>query len=83
MEVRVAEAAVCFQFAHHSQSLILCSTHSVINLLIKRGRVLWPSEWELAGTGIEVDVFGIWLSVSAHLHLQWGNKQGHSTAHIE
>lgn len=61
----------------------LCSTHSVINLLIKRGRVLWPSEWELAGTGIEVDVFGIWLSVSARLHLQWGNKQGHSTAHIE
>lgn len=69
MQVRVAEAAVCFQFAQPSQSLILSPVHSVINLLIKRGRVLQPFEWELAGTGVEVDEFGIWLSMLAHLHL--------------
>lgn len=65
--------AVCFRFARLSRSVILCFVHRVINVLIKRGRVLaecgWPSEWELAGTGVKVDVFGGWLSMLALLHL--------------
>lgn len=74
MQDTVAETAVCFRFECPCCNVILCFVHRVINVLIKRGRVLTecgrPSEWELAGAGVKVVVFGGWLSMLALLHLQ-------------